>query len=478
LISKNFIKGSLLYTLSGALPMASAIILLPLYVLYLPPTLYGVLAVCLAFSVLIQIVVTYSFDTSLYIHYHELKNEPDKLAVFISSSFAFIILLGIVVTAILTATGEVIFRLVPDTKIAFYPYGFISVIIGVFQAIFRVHGNLLQTREQAGTFTVSNVALFFLIASTTVIGLKLYPGTLFGPLGGRLLSGFVMAAWAIARIVKRYGVHLKNPWKIVSFHFNLFSFFYQIQQWLINYFDRFLLLFFLPLSAVGVYDFAIKALVAIEILMNGLHGTIYPRIIKRLTSQQEKKSSPEVNRYYYGLISVVMVLICLSIFALPIAIDLFVKKSTYSQSIQYLPFLALIFMFRAMRFYFAVPFSIYKYMQQLTVISFVASSVKILLMIFLIKKYEIYGVVIAAYAASVIEISLLWYFIKTKYAMDFNWFKLIGAPLLLMGVVLICEPLVGHFYPVWVHFGYGIFCGAMLLLAYRNELKLLSSLRS
>ncbi len=153
MISKRFIKSSLIYTLAGALPMASAIILLPFYVLYLPTEAYGALSVCLAFSALVQIIATYSFDTSLYIHYHELKGNPERLASFISSSFVFMIGLALGAGALLSVSGHLLFQLIPNSdKISFYPYGLIAVGVGIVQAIFKVHGNLLQIREKPETF--------------------------------------------------------------------------------------------------------------------------------------------------------------------------------------------------------------------------------------------------------------------------------------------------------------------------------------
>ena len=46
-----------------------------------------------------------------------------------------------------------------------------SVGAGIFQAIFKVHSNLLQSREKPETFFWSNVVSFSLIAFFIVVGL-------------------------------------------------------------------------------------------------------------------------------------------------------------------------------------------------------------------------------------------------------------------------------------------------------------------
>ena len=130
------------------LPMASALILLPLYIHNLSTAAYGALAVYMVFTLLVQVVVTFSFDTSIYIHYHELKGDTKKLKVFVSSAFIFMILLSLATAFILSFTGGLLFTVAfPDMNISFYPYGLASVGSGVFQALFRVHSSLLQSRE-------------------------------------------------------------------------------------------------------------------------------------------------------------------------------------------------------------------------------------------------------------------------------------------------------------------------------------------
>jgi O-antigen/teichoic acid export membrane protein len=467
----------MIYTLAGTLPMASGIILLPFYIAYLPTDAYGALSIYLAFSILVQLLVTYSFDSSLYVHYHEFKHDSEKLSAFISSVFIFILLLGAGVAIFLALTGKVIFDVIfTKEAISFYPYGFISVGVGVFQAIFKIKVNLLITSERPQVFLWANVASFSVIAITTILGLHWYPGSLIGPLGGRLVAAFLSAGWAGFTIFREFGFHVKSPWQFTSFSYNAYTFIYQLQQWAINYMDRFLILFFMPLSTVGIYDFALKCVVPIELILNGLNATITPKVISLSTGDPAQRPSVQINRYYYGLTSVVMLMICVSIFFIPVIIDLFVKKSAYAQSVQYLPYLALIYIFRAMRLYFAIPFNIYKYMQQLSVINFVTSAIKIILMIILIKRFNIYGVIISAYVASLIEIFLLWFNLRMKYKMDFNSFKLIWIPILLFGLVLLIEPILGATFSVAAHAGYGIFCACMLLLAYRNEWKLLSTL--
>lgn len=481
MISKGFIKSSLIYTGAGALPMASAIILLPFYVLYLPADAYGALSVCLAFSALVQIIATYSFDTSLYIHYHELKHDHQRLASFISASFVFMIGLGIAAGAMLSVGGQLLFMLIPNAgTISFYPYGLVAVGVGIFQAIFKVHANLLQTREKPETYLWSNVICFAIIAITSIAGLKLFPNTLVGPLGGRLLAGALMAAWSLIRVFREFGVHIKSPWRMTSFSFNAYTFLYQLQQWGINSLDRFLILFFMPLTAltsVGIYDFAIKCLVPVELLLNGLNASVSPQVIKLLNREPVKGSSVEINRYYYGVVSVILLAVCITILAMPIGIDLFITKTDYALAKQYIPYVAVLYVFKAIRVYFVLPFSVLKKMQRMTALSFTINVLKVGLMALLIPAWQLYGVIAASLLAFAVELVLLWYFLRQDYHIAFNGFKLMVGPLLMVLVIIVAEPLIGVRASLALHILYGCLTVGLLWFAYRNELKMLKPLK-
>jgi O-antigen/teichoic acid export membrane protein len=461
------------------LPMASAIILLPFYIHHLSTSLYGILSIYLAFALLVQILVTYSFDSSLYIHYHEFKHDKKKLAVFISSSFVFMLLLGAGIGLILTVLGDFLFGLfLKEKAISFYPYGIAAVGIGIFQAIFKVFSNVLQTREKSETYLWSNVLMFSLIAAFTVAGLNIFPGSLLGPVVGRLLASILVGTWALYRIFREFGFHFDFEWLKSSFGFNNYSFLYQVQQWVLNYFDRFLIAFFLPMEIVGIYDFALKCMVVIEVILNGLHNSYYPKVVGTIMDQPAPKGSTVVlNRYYYGNTAVVMLLICCCIIAFPVAVDLLIVKQGYRDAIPYLPYVAGLYFFKTMRLYFAIPYGILKQVKLLPKSYMIVTVVKIVMMVLLIPRFGIYGVIIASVASSIAEIPLLKFYLSDKFKFQYNVFKLILGPLIMFLIIVIVEPFIGKTYPVITHSTYLLICVGFLAWAYRNEIGLIIPFR-
>jgi O-antigen/teichoic acid export membrane protein len=480
-ISKKFLKTSFIYTIAGMLPMASATILLPFYISFLSTSNFGQLAVYFTFSLFIQIFTTYSFDASLYIHYHEFKNDKPKLAAFISSAFVLMIIIGIAATLISLVSGDFLFENFLDQKLEFIPYGAMAAVTGVFQALFKVNSNLLQSRGEPEVYLWSNLILFLMIAAFTIGGLYLFPGTLIGPIAGRMIASVLCGLWAVSKIFTEFGLHFDLKLLRSTFSFNFYSFIYQLLQWVINYMHPFVMLWFLTLSDVGVYDLAFKCMLVIEFVLNGLHNSFYPKVVSAVMAQENKGSTPEVNRYYHGFTAVIMLLICFSILFIPYAIEIVVslgKNVQYLEAIQYLPYVGLIYIFRTIRLFFAAPYSILKYTKPLPLMYVVISLVKIGLMFLLVSKFQIFGVIIAAIVSSALEVVLLFITARERFSYKFNAFKILVAPLSIVLMVAILEPLHLFSQQVFIHLVYIVFCVGLLWWVYRNEIKLINPIKT
>lgn len=459
--------------------MASAVVLLPFYVAYLSTELFGALAIYLALSMLMQIVVTFSFDTSLYIHYHDFKADKEKLAGFISSCFSFMLLLGVGVAGIAALAGEFVFvNLFTSQGLTFFPYGMLSVITGAFQALFKVNTSLLQSREQPTRFFWSNLTNFSLIAILTIAGLKYFPDSLMGPVGARAVAAIFSGVGALIRIYSEFGVRFNYPLLRSTFGFNIYSFIYQFQLWAVNYFDRILIVFFLPLARVGVYDFAFKCMLVVEFAVNGLFNSFYPKVIAKVAEQEKKGTTIEINRYYHGLTAVGVLLVAGCIFLFPVILGFFEIKSGYQEALMFIPFIGIIYLLKPLRLYVAMPYSVLKYTKPLPVYYLVVTAVKITLMILTIPVFELYGVIIASAGALLVEILLLYFGSHSRFAFNnMNMYKLIGVPVVFGLVILLIESLMLTISQHIIHTVY-VAVGLLLLLwIYRNEFRLIDPLR-
>jgi O-antigen/teichoic acid export membrane protein len=298
-----------------------------------------------------------------------------------------------------------------------------------------------------------------------------------GPVGGRLFAAVIAGLWALFRIFREFGIHFDYSLIRASFSFNFYTFLYQFLQWVINYFDRIFMVFFLTLSQIGIYDFAMKCLLIIEFILNGLHNSFYPKVVSTVMAQENKGSAPEINRYYHGFISVIMLLICSCILFFPWAINVFIEifaeKPGYQESIQYLPYISLIYIFRAVRLFYAAPYGILKYTKPLSWIYLTVSVIKISIMWMAIKEYGLYGVIAASILAAVVEIVLLKATLRNRFRFQYNFFKILIAPGMVFILIIILEPIFGNTAPDLIHLFYLLTCLVLLAWVYRREIKLI-----
>lgn len=478
LISRQFLKTSFLYTVAGALPMASAVVLLPFYVTYLSTELFGALAIYLALSMLVQILVTFSFDSSIYVHYHDFKTDRNKLAEFVSSCFGFMLLLSAVVVLFGAFTGEFIFvNLFSRRGITFFPYGILSVISGSFQALFKVNTSLLQSRQQPARFLWSNLLNFSLTAVLTIAGLSYFPESLIGPVGARTVAAIVSGTGALIRIYNEFGMHYNYALLRSTFGFNAYSFIYQLQLWAVNYFDRIIMVFFLPLQQVGVYDFAFKCMLVIEIALSGLFNSFYPKVIGKVAEQKQKGTTIEINRYYHGLTAAAVLVVAGCIFLYPLAFGFFYIQPGYRDALIVMPLIGIIYLLRPLRMYVSMPFSVLKYSKPLPLYYLVVTSVKIGVMILSLPVLKLYGVILASACALVVEIILLCSGSRGRFAFNnFNVHKMVLAPMVFGFIILVTEILDPPVNQQLIHMGYLGFGVLLLLWIYRNELRMIDPL--
>jgi O-antigen/teichoic acid export membrane protein len=434
---------------------------------------YGASALYTGVSMLVQILVTYSFDTSVYSYFHEFKIDRSRLSTYVSSSFTFILLLSLLIGVVLSIFGSLIFdHVFTESKILFYPYGLIAVATGIFQAVIKVNSGLLQTQEKASSFLWINLLSFFLIALFTVAGLYFFPDELIGPIGGRFAAVAITGSWVLFTIYRQFGFHFDFSFLRNTLGFNHPSFLYQVMQWFNNSYDKVLMSTLgLPLSQIGIYDLTVKVVTAIEFVLSGFYNSFFPKVLGIVALQTEKRTTIEINRYYNGLTAVTILLVGLCIFFFPIIIEWFITKPGYLEAIPWIPFVAVTYLLRTIRFYVTMPYAAIRYQKPLPFFYVLIVAAKIGAMLFLIPRYGIMGVLLSTWIGYGIEAIVLYFGIRSKFLFKVNGFKTVIAPMLMALVIVILEPWFGSESPLLVHGAYLIFGVGLLAWGYRNELK-------
>lgn len=452
------------------LPLLASVVLLFPYTQNLPPSLYGELALYIGFTLFVQIIANYGIDSYTGIHHYEFLGRPEKLKQFVGSIISVLLGIGLILIIFFTITGTLLFKLVFKEQLSFFPYGFMSVLTGFFNAFFKAHVNFLFYRQKAKRYFIFNLFNFILTVGICMAGLYMYPHTLIGPMWGRLLSGVAIFLLAFYFFMKQYGLHYK-PELIKGLNTYCFPVFvYALLIWVVAYINNYIINAMETTADVGIYDFAIKCTLLIETVQVGVLGTINPRIYTIWKRNSINAGTAEENRYYHVFNLFTIVFVAANILLLPLAVRLFVKNSDYYAVFQFLPVLCASFVFRGLYNAYTNPLLYFKKTSSLPKVLAISSAFQIIVSIIFIRYFGIWGAVWSYFLVKPLQVILFRLECKNLFTFNFNKIKMFVLPIFYAAVVLGTYFLLGnshYFLMAGIQLAVGAIAG---LVVFKNEL--------
>ncbi len=468
---KHIVKSAFFITVGGALPLIASVLLLIPYTDNLNTGDYGALAIYISFALLVQILMNYGIDSYLSVHYYDYHDNPQKLRTFLAEITGGLLMYGLLLTAGLSLLSWLIFPLIfSDGNISFWPYGFMSILTGFFNAWFRMYVNIQVFADRARKYFWFGV--FNLVVTVGISAWLVYtnPFTLVGPMWGRLLSGVCIFLLTFGFGLSEFGIRLAKgilrEVKKYSTPIVIFS----LLTWVLGYINNYILNGLATAEDVGVFDFALKCTLVIEYAGIGLLGTINPRIYQMWKKNGNIESTPEENRYYHAFSAVNILIIAINVCMLPLLIRLFVRNADYYDSIQLLPILCASFVFKGLYGMLVNPVFYFKHTKVLPRVLFISAVIQVVAGIIMIKYFGIWGAVWSYFLVRPIQVLVLWWEVKTIFSFKFNAVKMIWMPVLQAAII------IGMFYwnPVnaWLApVSQLVLAVLLILIVFRNELK-------
>lgn len=472
MISKKFIKSSLIYSVIGSLPLASAMILLLFYANLLSKELIGIFALYVAFTFLVQTLVGFALDVHVSFFYVENKANTVYLREYIGTIVGSLLLLGLLYLLIFFIFGNLIF--VSFFQENFYPYGLMCVFTGIFNCIFKTYTSLLVYQQRPEKFFWYNIINFVLTIVLSVAFLFMYPNTLMGPMWGRLLSGVGIFVIAIYAFSKEFGIQFKTKYLKPIIYFCFPVFVYYILTWILANIDRFIINGFLTKSDIAIYDIALKSTLLIEYFQMGIVNSFYPKIFKIWNEEKLTKLTPEVNRYFNGFTAVTLLVIPVFVVVVPIIVPQIITQNDYSGMFPFLSLLSLGFVTRSLFGMFSAPIYYLKKTKLLPRIFLYSAICQVILSIALIKYFGLWGAVWAGFIVKLLQVFFLYVETRKIFTYSFNKVKQIFLPLGYVIIIIISEVIMVEKYRFLIHISQMIFIGILVFWVYRREITLLA----
>ncbi len=472
MISKSFLKSSIIYTIGGALPMVAGLVLLPFYTNYLNDLQFTQVAFYISVSLLMQILFSYSIESYFGIKYSQLKSEPDKQKQFIGTVAILLLIIGAALLILSALTGTFIFSKVfnPDFQMEFWPYGFYSVLTAFFNSYFKASTNALIYLKKPGIFFSANLINFIATIGISVGGLFLFPDTLVGPIYGRLLSGVII--FIIANYIYASNGSFKYEKKFLA---DLKSFctpyvIYVTFVWLLSYTDRYMLQEFIPNTDLNTYDLVLKCFFGIEFLQNSLTAIIYPKIYEIWAQQETLQTSKETNRYFNVFTAINILLLIIFCIAIPLLYKLVISNEKFYESEKYIGILAAGYGLRSILYFYLATILYSKNIKILLKIFGISALFQLIATYFVVRHYGLMGAIYTGLGVKLIQIFLSYLFTKSIFKYEFNAMKIIGIPL----IFLLVNVFLYYFHPehsVSLYFVQMAVFSLIFFLIFKHEIK-------
>ena len=448
MIKKDFIKSSIIYTFSSALSTGASFLLLPFYTNTKLLTIsdFGALSLYIGLSLLVQVVASFSLDYYVGVAYHELKDNPEDLKKKLASLNGYLLALGAIIILAFAVGGNFFLEhYIENASPESYRYMMMSVFTGIFNAHFRFYNNLLVHREKPWRYFWSNILNFVTTVGFSIAILEFYPGTLEGPLWGRLLSCLSIFLVSFSEITFTYGIAFDKKYLKPAWQFCFPLMITAIFQWILSYSDRYIIKPLLFNKEVAIFDLAVRCTLLVSFLLDGLSSAISPRLFSLLRETPDEKNLKEINKFYSGFNVVALILIPLNILILPLILPLFISSDKYLTAFLYFGIVGAGFLTRSIQNIFIFPIHVSRKTSRLIAINGIAAVLQIGLGYLMVRYFKLYG---AAFTLNIVKVAILFlymFYCKDLVNPKLNIKKMIWLPLAAMLIISVSEVFIGQY---------------------------------
>lgn len=470
MISKKLITSTLLYTLGGALPMLSGLVLLPVLIANLPETVYGSFTLLQMVILFFSVIGVLNTDTSMQLYAFEYKNDKDKLAQFMGTLLTTMLATGLIVVAIVSLIGPFLFESILGKDIPFYPFGLLALAAGFFYAFFKAYTTFLIIQERAWIFFWLNVLVFGI-----TLGLSYWlvnvQKDLMAPMIGRVFPLLLAFILVLILFLRQFSFSWDRKLVQNIFVFSFPILLHSLILWLVGNVHGLIINKNMDKVDVGVFDLAVKCSLALEFLLTGLANAVFPKIFNIWSRTSNASSSQEENRYHHVFTLITILSIAALNLALPIGVMLLVKKAVYFDALIYAPFILLGFAFRGLYNAYNLPITYFKQTKALPRIAFAMGVSQLVLGILLIRYFGLPGAVAAILFTRFLQIALTWYHARKFFKFKFNNIKMVGLPVLYAVFVVVGELFFTEINKILIYAVEFILISVFIVIVFYPEIK-------
>lgn len=420
-------KHTLIYGGGIIISRAVSFIMLPIYTRYLTPADYGTLELLSMTIDVISMIVGMGLASSVFKFYYEYENPEEKKEV-ISTTTLSILTISFAATNLGIIFSREITNLVfskPD-NLSYFRFFF---IIHFFQSASIIPLLYIRVLQNSTLFVVLNVIRLIIQLSLNIYFVVMLRmgiiGILYSTLLTDILIGIYLSFYTFQKVGFKFSVSKCK--KLLSFGYPLI--FWSLGSFVITFSDRYFLNYFSDTSSVGIYALAYK----FGFLLTALVSVPFSQIWEPQRFEMANQSNAQdVFRKVFFYLNIVFLSIALIIALLIKDVLTIMAAPSYMEAHKIVPLILVAVIFQLWTGFCNIGL----FLKEKTILyglsALIAVVLSIILNLFLIPRYGVYGAGLTAVIVFGIRFFFVYIFSQRYYYINYGWGNVLKLCFLIM----------------------------------------------
>ena len=278
-------KKTVVYTFTGILSPILMLVLLPIYLKFLTPTEYVVLALTNSFLVVFSIFFNLKTEQAYRtIFFYEKENKTKQLALF-QTIFHFNVICSLVWLVLFLFFGKNLFDVLFKNDMQFFPYSYLifsSFLIGNLNNLFFIY---LQNNSKVTAYSLFSIVLALATHGLQLCCVFIFHTSFFGFLAAALIVNLLVLTFILFKNSTLFQFTISKKLLIESLRFSWPFLPFLVLYSLESQMDRFFIERFLTLSELARYAVLISIIGATNTFFNAVDNAIRPDLYSNLSDK-------------------------------------------------------------------------------------------------------------------------------------------------------------------------------------------------
>ena len=408
---KTLLKNSFLYVGLGFLPLATNVLLVPIYSEFISPNEFGLVAIAAIFQGFLAVFIGLGLDGGFSRIYFDYYKKIRLVRALMSTTLLAIIASGVVFWIILYFSGDFIFKnALRNEQFTFSKYGdlvFFTTFSAAIQAVFLTY---YRNNERVWAYSLVSLSFFFASVTGIMIGMIYFKAEAMGNIAGRAAGTTIVSLVLLINYFVKNGVQFKAEYLKASLVYSLPLMPYLFLLMAYNNIDKVMIELNFDLETLGFYNFAFLLASVISVLIYAIFNAISPQIFK-LLSKADSSSDIEVKNINVAFHLIILGIITLMIAFITPVLNVFISE-VYRSIQDYISLLILVYVFQVYYMIYTTPLFFHNKTKSLPWISLIVLITGVISNAVFIPLFGIYGVCIALFLTKFTQFLVAYLFVR------------------------------------------------------------------